>query len=128
MRADLNATGPFIGLNAMLDTADGMIPPEAKKIVAKGALNIKNDARSRIKGLAHAPAYPYSITYDPLDLPRGPAADVGPDKSRRQGALGNILEYGSSNNPAHPHMAPAVEAEAPRLEQAAADLAEKALS
>lgn len=77
------------------------------------ANKIKTLARSFITGLAHAPAYPYSITYDvEWDL-SGVEAEIGPDKSKTQGALGNLLEYGSMNNPPNPHMGPALDREAP---------------
>jgi hypothetical protein len=36
----------------------------AKGVVSKGALNIKRDAQSKVLGLKHAPAYPFSIGYD----------------------------------------------------------------
>ncbi len=95
-------------------------------VVKKGALNIKKDAARRISGLAHARAYPRSITYDMLPG-INPAAEIGPDKSRRQGALGNILAYGTAKNPPHPHMRPAAGAELPKFEKALEDLAVKAL-
>lgn len=97
-----------------------------RKVVQKGALNIKTDARRRVTGLAHAPAYPYSITYDTEIKRNRVEAEIGPDKDKRQGALGNLLEYGSVKNPPIPHMAPAAQAELPRFEKALEDLAAKA--
>lgn len=91
---------------------------EVTAVVAKGALNIKNDAARRITGLAHARAYPRSITYGTYFSLKGAAADIGPDKNRAQGALGNVLEYGSVNNPPHPHLRPAADAEQPKFEAA----------
>lgn len=102
-------------------------PDEAAKVVAKGALNIKNDARRRIGRPAHAPAYASAITYDTYRWFTGPAADIGPDKGRRQGALGNVLEFGTVNNAPIPHMIPAAEAESPRFEKAMGDLAARLL-
>lgn len=96
-------------------------------VVSKGALNIKNDARRRARGLKHAPAYPSSITYDTYFSLRGPTAEIGPDKTRRQGALGNLIEYGSVNNPPHPHLRPAADREQPRFEKALEDLSIKML-
>ena len=103
------------------------VEPQAAEFDAKGALNIKTDARRRVTGLAHAPAYPRAITYDSHETPTGAWAEIGPDKERRQGALGNLLEYGSVHNQPRPHMAPAAKAEAPRFEKAMQDLAVKAL-
>lgn len=105
-------------LRQVLVTAANAAPGDARGVVAKGALNIKQDGARRASGLAHAPAYPRSITYDTHTTPTGAWAEIGPDKSRRQGALGNVIEYGSVNNPPHPHMGPAADAERPRFEQA----------
>jgi len=110
-----------------LDKATSAAPDEAAKVVEKGALNIKNGARERISGLRHAPAYPRSITYDVWRDLRGPLAEIGPDKNKRQGALGNILEFGSPTSAPHPHMRPATEEELPRYEKAMEDLAARLL-
>ncbi|TBL44244.1 hypothetical protein EYA84_02030 [Verrucosispora sp. SN26_14.1] len=110
-----------------LDSAAEDAIPEARKVVQKGALNIKKDAQQRISGLKHAPAYPYAITYDSKETAGGAEAEIGLDKNRRQGALGNILELGTVKNPPRPHMIPAAQAEEPRFEKALADLAERLL-
>lgn len=112
--------------DVLVNTAD-VAPVQARKVVAKGALNIKRDAQRRTSGLAHAPAYPRSITYDSHETPTGGWAEIGPDKTRRQGALGNILEFGTVKNAPIPHMLPAAEAERPKFEKAMEDLAAKAL-
>jgi hypothetical protein len=96
-------------------------------VVGRGALNIKKDAARRSSGLRHAPAYPRSITYDVHSSLRGPSADIGPDKNRRQGALGNLIEYGSINTAPHPHLRPAADAEEPRFAKAIEAVVEKAL-
>lgn len=114
-------------LTAGFERGAAIAPVEARKVVAKGLLNIKTDARRRISGLAHAPAYPSSITYDTRFAPAGAAGEVGPDKSKRQGALGNLLEFGSRNNPPHPHLGPAADAEEPRFVAAMTAIAEKAV-
>ncbi len=71
--------------------------------VDKNAHDIRDTWREKATGLAHAPAFPYSITYD-VEVFRGFGssviqAEIGPDKERNQGALGNLIEYGSVNNP-----------------------------
>lgn len=114
-------------LAVTLDAAANVAPDEARKVVARGALQIKNGMRSRVQGLAHAPAYPYSITYDTKLTPAGAEAEIGPDKAKRQGALGNLINYGSVNNGPIPHVEPAAADEQPRFEKAMQDLAEKAL-
>lgn len=96
-------------------------------LVTKGALNIKNDWRASASGLVHAPAYPYSITFDVLPTPTAIAAEIGPDKAKRQGALGNLIEYGSVHNPPHLDGARALAAEEPRFYAAAGDAAASAV-
>jgi hypothetical protein len=110
----------------ILAQAPDVAPAEARKVVIKGAVNIKADARRRASGLAHAPAYPRAITYDSHVTPGGAWAEIGPDKNLRQGALGNILEHGTRKNAPIPHMGPAGDAEAPRFARAMEDLAEQA--
>lgn len=112
-------------LAAELTTKAQRIGAEAAAVVRKGALNVKNDARRFATGLAHAPVYPYSIGYDIVGDGRFGqiAAEIGPDKDKRQGALGNILEYGTVNNAPFAHLGPALDIEGPKFEKALAGLA-----
>ncbi|HEY9411123.1 MAG TPA: hypothetical protein VIP77_16205 [Jiangellaceae bacterium] len=103
------------------------ILPDVRGVVAKGALNIKQDWRRRWSGLAHAPAIPNAITYDTKLTPHSAEAEIGPDKSKRQGALGNLLEYGSIKNGPIPGGAPALAEETPKFEKALNDVAVKKL-
>jgi hypothetical protein len=114
-------------LAADLDAAAHVAPEEARKVVAKGALNIKKDWRRAWTGLRHAPALPYAITYDTKLTGDRASAEIGPDKDRRQGALGNLIEYGSVKNAPIPGGLPALEREAPRFEKALTDLAARTL-
>lgn len=107
------------------DATGGPAMKDVEAVVFKGAMNIKKDAARRASGMAHAPAYPRSIDFDMHFSLRGPTAEIGPNKSKRQGALGNLLEYGSVHNAPRPHMAPAGEAEEPRFAKAIEDLAAK---
>lgn len=111
-----------------LDRAAEKVLEESRKVIARGALNIKRDAAARVSGLAHAPYYPRAISYDTAVRGDTVHAEIGPDKGRPQGPLGNLLEYGSMHNAPIPHLAPALEVEAPRtadwLEQVAGDLLE----
>ncbi len=108
-----------------LDKATSKALPETTTVVEKGALNIKKSWAKRWSGLAHAPAVGRAVNYDVFTGWRGPQAEIGPDKSRRQGALGNLLEYGSLKNSPIPGGAPALAEEAPRFEKALGDLAEQ---
>lgn len=115
-------------LVADLDRAQSRAVPEVRQVVAKGALNIKADWARRWSGLAHAPAVGRSISYDQTTTATSVGAEIGPDKGRRQGALGNLLEFGSRNNAPIPGGLPAAAAEAPRFERALADLGERLAS
>jgi hypothetical protein len=97
-------------------------PAEAHRNVVKAttfsANGIKGTAREFAGGIAHAPAYPRSITYDVDDrgVGAGVTAEIGPDKDLRQGALGNLLEYGSVNNAPLAHLGPALDRWSPDWE------------
>jgi len=118
----------LVALTKDIERAARIMPAEAAKVVTKAAVNIKNDARRRVSGLAHAPAYPYAIGFDDVQVTTTYAKTaVGPDKDKRQGALGNILEYGTRKNPPVPHLGPAAEAEEPRFARAMDELAAKVL-
>lgn len=107
---------------------------ETRKVLQKGALNIKKDAQRRSGGIAHAPLYPYTITYDSHETVTGGWAEIGPDPDKQLGGgphrtpgnLGAILEYGTPRNAPIPHLAPALEAEEPRFVKAIGDVAVKA--
>lgn len=107
---------------ATLEHAAEAAPEAAEKVVNRGCLNIKNDWRDRWSGLAHAPDLPDAISYDVDRAGSVITGEVGPDKNRRQGALGNLVEFGSVNNAPTPGGAPALEAETPRFERALADM------
>jgi hypothetical protein len=109
------------------DEAAARFDPEAEKVVGKGSNNVKKDAQRIIRGASHRgylPHYPYSITYD-VTSGEVIAGEIGPDSGRLQGGLGRLLENGSQNNAPIPHLAPALDLEAPKFEKAAGDLAEK---
>lgn len=105
-----------------LSKAESRSVPAVAAVVTKGNINIKKDWRQRWSGIGHAPALPAAITDDVsygLLTVRG---EVGPDKDRRQGPLGNIIEFGTENNAPIPGGLPALEAEAPRFERALGEL------
>jgi hypothetical protein len=96
----------------------------ARKILEVAAIKIKKGMASDAKGIRHAPAFPASITYDISGL----SAEIGPDKSRRQGALGNLLYFGSANNgPRIADIAGPLKAEAPIFSGLLSELAAKYL-
>ncbi|MFB7288978.1 hypothetical protein [Actinacidiphila glaucinigra] len=92
---------------------------DARAVTRRGAMNIKRDwaQNARASAPRHAPAYPRSISYDVYPYtPDMTIAEIGPDKGRTQGALGNLLEYGSVHNPPHNDGGRALAVELPRFE------------
>lgn len=114
-------------LAADLDAAAARLGAAVTPVMAKGGVNVKKDWRQNASGLAHAPAYPASIGYDITVGPERVVVEIGPDKNKAQGALGNLLEFGSANNPPHNDGGRALDAEEPRLLAALQDAATKAV-
>ncbi|WP_409186721.1 hypothetical protein F9C11_21770 [Amycolatopsis sp. VS8301801F10] len=99
--------------------------PKFKKVVAKGAVNVKNGMRADAQGHPTFRHFPRSITYDTTD--QGLGAEIGPDKNLIQGALGNLLFFGSSKNAPVLDINGPLNKEAPRFADAIADVAEDIL-
>lgn len=112
-----------------LEATASQAETEMTAIVTRGALNVKNGWRANAITTArrHARAYPYSVSYDVRPIPGGASAEIGPDKSKTQGALGNLLEFGSVNNPPHNDGGRALLVEEPRFAEQVEALAERAL-
>lgn len=85
----------------------GAVPETAGKNIRQAvevtARKTKDHWRDGAKGMAHAPGHPFSVSYDMKGFEGFGAsvvsAEIGPDKSGPQGALGNLIEFGSRNNP-----------------------------
>jgi hypothetical protein len=105
---------------------------DALAVVERAAVQVKNGwaANATKSSGRHAKLYPASISYD---MSLGAAlvgvieATIGPDKSKPQGPLGNLLEFGSVNNPPTNDGGRALRAEAPLFELALADVTLQAL-
>lgn len=98
-------------------------------VVRHGALNVKRGWQDNARTSAgrHGRRYPSSIGYD-TDIDKGHIeAEIGPDKNRPQGALGNLIEFGSVHNPPHNDGGRALRVEAPKFEHALAEVALDAL-
>lgn len=103
----------------------------ARAVVAKGALNVKTEAKANVYKSApvhHAHAAE-AITYDTSVGAADIVAEIGYDKERRGGPLGNLLEFGGGGDHSPPHrdLGRALDDEEPRFEAAMGLLAEKLL-
>lgn len=107
------ATG-LEGLSDDLAKAAKNAIPDAKKIVGKGSLKVKQEAQRIIKAASHRgylPHYPRSISYDVEARGTVVSSEIGPKSEKLQGGLGRLLEMGSINNAPIPHLSPALDAE-----------------
>jgi hypothetical protein len=118
-------------LTGAITAGRALVRDDGRATVSKGALNIKNEWRANAAQTAgaHARLYPRSIGYDLTSSPGGAEAVIGPDKSLRgrQGALGNLLEFGSVRNGPHNDGGRALDAEELRFVAAVEALADRAL-
>lgn len=101
--------------------------PDVRAVVQKGALNIKQDWQARWRGHPHIPALPSAISYDTDYSGGGVRAEIGVDKGKRQGPLGNIIEFGTPKNAPIPAGLPALKTEQPKFEKALAEVLGKLL-
>lgn len=104
----------FEELGADLEHAVRDALPAARKIVAKGCLEIKRNAQKIIRENSHRnylPHYPRAITYDTEIQGTVARGEVGALTERLQGGLSSVLENGTVNNAPIPHHNPALDAE-----------------
>jgi len=105
------------GVDALVDGFERkgrVVFDEVVKVNTVAGFHVRDDARAAVEGLAHAPHYPRAITFDLRHGLTYTEVEIGPDKDLPQGPLGNLINYGSANNPPNPHIEPAADREEPR--------------
>lgn len=117
-------THELVKLADDLDQVPAEKRPEFRKVVEKGALNIKTGMRSDAAGHPTYRYFPLSISYD---MTGEFSAEIGPDKGRVQGALGNLLYFGNSKSGGVLNINGPWQKELPRFADAIADVAEDIL-
>lgn len=90
--------------------------PRVHAVVKKAALNIKNDWRDTWSGHSYIKPLARSVSFDMMPSFKAIKAEIGPDKDRPQGALGNIIEFGTLNNAPIPGGLQALMKEVPKME------------
>ncbi len=104
------------------------VPDETRskfsKVVEKGALNVKNGMQRDARNSGHYKHFSRSISYDMVGEFE---AEIGPDKGRIQGALGNLLYFGRSTTAGVLNINGPIHREQPRTVDAIADVAEDIL-
>ena len=118
-------TSELRALEAELEQIPAEKLPQFKAVVVKGAVNVKTGMRADAAGGQSYRHFPRSIDFDVID--GGLGAEIGPDKGRIQGALGNLLYFGTSRTGGVLDINGPLNREAPRFEDALADVAEDIL-
>lgn len=116
---DLTEVNAYI---AELDRVPADMYDEVVKVGEKGALNIKKDWQQAWSGHSYIGPLSRAVSYDRRATGTSVEWEIGPDKGRAQGPLGNVIEFGTVNNPPIPGGLPALDREAPRTERALADV------
>lgn len=118
------------GFAELRDLAEnlGLIAGSAVKdvdaVAQKGALNIKNEMASDARGSKHFKGMAGSISYESAYKFGAVRYVVGPDKSRRGGALGNIYYFGTSRGGGSGDIEKPLRSEGPRFHAALLRLAD----
>lgn len=108
-------------LAADLEAVPDEVLPKLKKVVSKGALNVKNGMQADAADGASYRHFSRSIGYDLTN--GGLGATIGPNKEQIQGALGNLLYFGTSRTGGVLNINRPLDEEAPRFEQNLGDTA-----
>jgi hypothetical protein len=117
-------TSDLAAFAASLSGAGRRAVGPAAKLVTETAKTIQDDLRAKARGHRKSKHFPRSITTDV----RGLRAEIGPEKGKRQGALGNLLYFGSVNNgPVLEHPSEALARAAPAFLAGLADIGEQVL-
>lgn len=104
-------------LAADLAAAAAKVTAKLRPAVQADADKVKKGMQSDFGGIGHAPYFPASITFETRVTADGVEAEVGPDKGRPQGALGNILAFGTVKNGPVADITRSARAAAPDLEK-----------
>ena len=86
----------MVAFNASLGRVIDGAYDDVDAVIKKGALNIKNEMIADVSSSKHFKGMAGSITFEHENTAGTVRRVVGPDKSRRGGALGNIYYFGTS--------------------------------
>lgn len=85
----------FAELAGDFEVAASDLQENAFKAVQVTCYKTKETWRDKLKGSAHLKFLPYAVDYDVKEITGAIEAEVGFNKSRKQGRLGNISEFGT---------------------------------
>ena len=117
-------TSEVRALAADLGKASREVFKEAEKVTEKAAHNIKTTMADDAKSSGTYRHFAGSISYDRAMSVGQIGYEIGPDKDRTQGALGNILYFGTSKNAPVLDVEVGLRKEAPEFEKRIGEMAE----
>lgn len=85
-------------LAADLEHGGEAISGNVRKAVQVTSIKIKEDAKASVKGRKNIGHAAHAITYDTTESRSGVEAEIGYDKGRGAGKLGNLIEFGAPNS------------------------------
>ena len=110
-------------LSENLGRIAGSAVKDVDAVVKRGAQNVKAEMAADAASSEHFKGMAGSISYD-SDYRVGEVAyEVGPDKDRRGGSLGNIYYFGTSRGGGSGDIEKPMRSEEPKLSKALGDLA-----
>ena len=112
-------------LAANIGKVAGSAVKDVDAVLKKGAQNIKDEMAADARGSTHFKGMAGSISYDSMYSIGTPRYEVGPDKDRRGGALGNIYYFGTSRGGGSGDLDKPMRSEEPRLARALGNLADE---
>jgi len=112
-------------LAANIGKVAGSAVKDVDAVFKKGAQNVKDEMAADARGSVHFKGMAGSISYDSAYSVGAVRYEVGPDKSRRGGALGSIYYFGTSRGGGSGDLEKPIRSEEPRLQSALLDLADE---
>jgi len=94
-------------------------------VISKGAVNVKSEMIADVASSPHFKGMAGSITYEHHNTKGVIRREIGPDKGRRGGSLGNIYYFGTSRGGGSGDIEKPLRSEEPRLLSAMHALVEK---
>lgn len=91
----------LMSLAADLDKGGAALSGNVRKAIQVTSGKVKDSAKASVrgrKGLGHAAS---AITYDTSESSSGVESEIGYDKGRGAGKLGNLIEFGAPNSGNH---------------------------
>ncbi|WDF32248.1 hypothetical protein PTW37_10215 [Arthrobacter agilis] len=112
-------------LEQNLGKVSGDVLKRTDEVLKKGAQNVKEELTADAATSRHFRALASAMSYDSDYRPGQAAYEVGPDKNRRGGGLGNVYYFGTSRGGGTGDIDKPLRTEGPELEQNLGDLAEQ---